>query len=95
MDYDANGNLVKNDLHNLKKTTFDLANMPIRSIAGSSVVQYRYGPDGQRVAKSVIGGTGTLYVRGAGGETLAVYDHNGNLLFHNVLVGSEIIGKTN
>lgn len=95
VDYDANGNLIKNDLHNLKKTTFDLANMPVRSISGSGVVQYRYGPDGQRVAKSVFGGTGTLYVRGAGGETLAVYDHNGNLLFHNVLVGSEIIGKTN
>lgn len=95
IDYDANGNLIKNEKHNLKKTSYDLTNMPVRSISGSGVIQYRYGPDGQRVAKSVLGGTGNLYLRGANGETLAVYDKNGTLLFHNVLVGSEIIGKTN
>ncbi|WP_083909921.1 LamG-like jellyroll fold domain-containing protein [Gracilimonas tropica] len=95
VDYDANGNLIKNQLHNLKKITYNLANMPLRTIAGSSLLQYRYNPEGQRVSKSVYGGTGNLYVRGANGETLAVFDQNGSLQFHNVIVGGEIIGKAN
>ncbi len=59
--------------------------------ADSSTLQYAYDGEGNRVRKELAGGAETHYVRGAGGEVLAVYE-NGSLQFHNILAGANIIG---
>jgi RHS repeat-associated protein len=60
---------------------------------GSDSFTFVYDGDGQRVKKTLSGGTTTYYVRGAAGETIAVYDGTGSLKVKNILSGGEAIGK--
>jgi RHS repeat-associated protein len=60
---------------------------------GSDSFTFVYDGDGQRVKKTLSGGTTTYYVRGAAGETIAVYDGSGSLKVKNILSGGEAIGK--
>ena len=67
-------------------------NLPAQMIAGSNTLQYAYDADGNRVKKNLTTGVETHYVRGANGETIAVYE-NDVIEFHNILAGSEPIGS--
>ncbi|MTI88903.1 MAG: RHS repeat protein [Balneolaceae bacterium] len=91
MDYDASGNMTRNDVNGLSAASYDWRNLPESLSANGSTVTYAYDGDGQRVSKTV-GGTTTYYVRGAGGETIAVYTGTSHT-FTNILAGGEIIGN--
>ena len=54
---------------------------------------YNYDADGNRVKKEVVDGSVQYYLRGADGQTIAVYDGSGNLQFLNILAGGQIIGQ--
>ncbi len=90
IDHDASGNMVKNTLKGFTSVDYDWRNLPAQLIKGANTLQYAYDAEGNRVKKKM-GSTETHYVRGAGGETIAVYE-NDVVLFHNILAGSEVLG---
>ena len=90
--YDASGNMTSNPFNGLTSADYDWRNLPAQVLKGATTLQYAYDGEGNRVRKQLVGGTETHYIRGAEGETIAVYE-DGVLLFHNILAGSEIIGN--
>jgi|GEM_PF-807949 len=89
--YDASGNITKNDLQGFTSVDYDWRNLPAQLIAGANTMQYAYDADGNRVRKELTSGVETHYVRGANGETLAIYEDD-VLQFHNILAGATPIG---
>ncbi len=92
IDHDASGNMIKNELQGFTSVDYDWRNLPAQMIAGSSTLQYAYDAEGNRVKKKVVGGTETHYVRGARGETIAIYQAD-TLVSHNILAGADIVGN--
>lgn len=97
-DYDASGNVTKNEVQGLTSNgvgitavTYDWRNLPISLSANGSTLTYVYDADGNRVKKK-IGTTETWYVRGADGQTIAAYQGS-TLLYLNILAGGQIIGQ--
>jgi YD repeat-containing protein len=92
--YDPSGNVTSDAGRGLSGISYDHRNLPVSLTIGGATYTYRYDADGNRVSKSRTGGGDTAYyVRGLGGETLAVYDGCGQLLYWNILAGGEVIGK--
>ncbi|XWN37316.1 MAG: N-acetylmuramoyl-L-alanine amidase [Balneola sp.] len=91
IDHDASGNMTKNILQGFTSVDYDWRNLPAQLIKGANTLQYAYDAEGNRVKKKM-GSTETHYVRGAGGETIAIYQAD-TLLFHNILAGADIIGN--
>ena len=94
--YDENGNIATGDI-NGKYTAlyYDHRNLPETIISNGTTYTYRYDANGQRVFSSL---DKTYYIRGIGGEVVAVYtdsDNNGTyeLSYWNMLAGSEVIGR--
>lgn len=90
--YDANGNMISNEMQGFSSVDYDWRNLPAQMIVGANTLQYAYDAEGNRVKKKVVSGVETHYVRGAGGETIAIYQAD-TLLFHNILAGADIIGN--
>jgi len=90
IDHDASGNMTKNMLQGFTSVDYDWRNLPAQLIKGANTLQYAYDAEGNRVKKKM-GSTETHYVRGAGGETIAVYE-NDVVQFYNMLAGSDVIG---
>lgn len=88
--YDDNGNMMRNDLQNIDNASYDWRNLPY-SLTASSTMEYAYDAQGNRVRKEKVGGVETHYVRGAEGETVAVYE-DGSRDFVNLLANNEVIG---
>ena len=86
-NYDPNGNVLSASGVGISSSTYDYRNLPTNVNSDS----YRYDADGNRIYNS--GGDGSYYVRGAGGEVIAVYKGNGTLLYNNILAGGRVIGK--
>ncbi len=89
--HDANGNITVNGVQGITATSYDWRNLVYSLSGNSNTMQAAYDGDGNRVRKQLVGGTQTHYVRGANGETVAVYQ-NGTRQFVNLLAGSDIIG---
>lgn len=92
IDHDASGNMIKNQMQGFTSVDYDWRNLPAQMIVGSNTLQYAYDAEGNRVKKELATGVQAHYVRGANGETIAVYEDN-VLQFHNILAGSEPIGS--
>lgn len=91
--YDANGNMKTNTVQGITATTYGWRNLPLSMTAGSSSLSYSYDHEGNRIRKSLSGGATSYYVRGVDGQTIAVYDGNGDIQFFNILAGGQIIGQ--
>ncbi|MFV1882913.1 MAG: RHS repeat-associated core domain-containing protein [Balneola sp.] len=91
-EYDANGNMTKNPLYPVKLTNarYDSRNLPYLLSGASSTVYHTYDADGQRVSKKE-GSTTTSYIRGADGQTIAVYE-NGSIDKWNILSVGDVVG---
>jgi len=69
--YDRNGNVTTlGSGYNITATTYNWRNLPLSITAAGNTHSYKYDHTGSRVHKS---SGNTFYVRGAFGETLAVY----------------------
>jgi|TARA_R110001599_G_scaffold150929_3_gene335326 RHS repeat-associated protein len=92
VDYDANGNMIENGLYptKLESVRYDSRNLPYDLTTNGNTLFYSYDTEGQRVSKK-FGSTTTSYIRGADGQTIAVYE-NDVVQFHNMLAGSDVIG---
>ncbi|MBO6524387.1 MAG: RHS repeat-associated core domain-containing protein [Balneolaceae bacterium] len=87
--YDANGNMKNNRYTN---AVFDWRNLMTKVTKGGTTIRFGYDMDGNRTMKEVVGGVKTNYIRGANGETLAIYE-NGSRKFVNLINPSgEILG---
>lgn len=91
VSYDASGNMVENEMKGFSSVDYDWRNLPAQMIAGVNTLQYAYDSEGNRVKKKLESGVEIHYVRGAGGETMAVYTDD-DIQFQNILAGSDIIG---
>ncbi len=89
MAYDANGNLVS-DGATLSGVAYDHNDLPVEIVTPAGVIGYRYDANQNRISKS--GLSVTFYVRGVGGEILAVYGPDGNLEKWNIIAGGNTIG---
>jgi len=90
--YDANGNVIENELQGITDVTYDWRNLPTKVIANGTTINYTYDAEGNRVKKEVFGGETTYYIRGVDGQTFAAYT-GGTIKFLNILAGGEIIGQ--
>lgn len=90
--YDANGNLLTYSAKGITSTTYNHQNLPLNIQFGSSYVKFYYDASGNRVYKGTASG-GEYYVRDPKGNTIAVYDNAGNILFFNLYGGTELLGK--
>jgi RHS repeat-associated protein len=103
--YDRIGNLVKDSAEGITKVNWTVYGKISRIVKGDSVdICYTYGPDGNRISKTVIkkGATDTArtwYVRDATGNVMSVYEsgkpalHDGRLTQTELhLYGSSRIG---
>ncbi len=96
LSYDPNGNVVSHERRGIENTTYNSAHQPIRISVDGETISSVYDGDGNRVKKTFSGGSTLYYLRGADGQTLAVYDQDGELLFVNILTADgAIIGKIN
>jgi len=87
--YNANGNMTQN---RFTGAVYNWRNLPNQVTKGSTTVEFAYDAEGNRVRKEVNGGIETHYVRGADGQTLAVYE-NGTRTFVNLVgSGGQMIG---
>tara|TARA_R100000908_G_scaffold45503_4_gene21715 strand:- start:1802 stop:4993 length:3192 start_codon:yes stop_codon:yes gene_type:complete len=92
LGYDSNGNVTSNTIQGITSGTYDWRNLPRSVNANGSTMKYSYDADGNRIMKELVGGTKTWYVRGADGQTLAVYQGS-SLKYINLIAGGEIIGR--
>lgn len=92
VSYDANGNTTVHQVQNITSTSYDWRNLAYRMVANGTTLDYAYDADAKRVKKEVVGGTKTHYVRGANGETVAIYE-NGSRKNVNLLAGADVIGS--
>lgn len=90
--YDANGNVIENELQGITDITYDWRNLPTKVIANGTTIKYTYDAEGNRVKKEVVGGETTYYIRGVDGQTFAAYSGY-TIKFLNILAGGEIIGQ--
>ncbi|WP_143774436.1 RHS repeat domain-containing protein, partial [Niastella vici] len=103
--YDAIGNLVKDSAEGITNIRWTVYGKISRIVKGDSVdILYTYGPDGNRISKTVIksGSTDTSrtwYVRDATGDVMSVYEsgkptlHDGHLTQTELhLYGSSRLG---
>lgn len=86
--YDANGNMLQNRFTN---GVYNERNLMTSVKSGTTTIEFGYDGDGNRVRKEVVGGIETTYVRGADGQTIAVYE-NGSRAFVNLLAGGQMLG---
>ena len=97
--YDPNGSMTQSRV--ATGIDHDRRNLPTTLTVGGDALYFRYDPDGQRVYKQVMNGGGstqTFYVRGAGGEVMAVYVDDGGgprLTYWNILSGGAVVGRIN
>jgi|GEM_PF-3215095 len=91
VDHDASGNMIKNQLNGLSSAQYDWRNLASQMIANSTTLYYAYDANGKRTKKKV-NSTETHYVRGMGGEVLAVYENDG-IKMHNIYAGSDLVGN--
>jgi RHS repeat-associated protein len=103
--YDAIGNLIKDSAEKITSISWTVYGKISRIIKGDSIdITYTYGPDGNRISKTVIksGSTDTArtwYVRDAQGNVMSVYEsgkpavHDGHLTQSELhLYGSSRLG---
>ena len=90
--YDANGNMTSDDSSYVSGVQYDYRNLPLQATIRGNTVKYRYDSSGNRIYKESSAGK-SYYIRGADGETLAVYDENDTLLFWNIIANGKMIGK--
>ncbi len=90
VEYDANGNMISNELNGLESARYDSRNLSYTLSGASSTVYHIYDADGQRISKKE-GSTSTSYIRGADGQTVAVYE-NGSIDKWNILSGGDVVG---
>jgi RHS repeat-associated protein len=103
--YDSIGNLIKDNAEKITKISWTVYGKISRIMKGDSVdIIYTYGPDGNRISKTVIkaGSTDTArtwYVRDAQGNVMSVYEagkpavHDGHLTQSELhLYGSSRLG---
>ncbi len=90
ISYDANGNMIKNELNGLENASYDSRNLPYKLTVNGTSQYSVYDTDGQRVKQS-FDGTDTYYIRDASGQTIAVYE-GGTLAHINLLSAGNIIG---
>lgn len=90
--YDGNGNVIRDQEKDVSFIIYNIYNLP-EFIAknDNSVIQYYYNAQGNRNYK-LISGNITRYYYGLNGECDSVTD-NGSLLFWNINIGNENIGK--
>lgn len=86
--YDANGNMLQN---RFTSGVYNDRNLMTSVQSGTTTIQFGYDEDGNRVRKEVVGGVESTYVRGADGQTIAVYE-NGSRAFVNLLGGGQMLG---
>ena len=91
--YDANGNGVKDVNRGIDEMVYDHRNLPYRMFINGKMIQHVYDAEGRRVKKDFNEGEAFYYIRGVDGEVLVVYNRNGEVLFWNLLVNSQKIGK--
>jgi hypothetical protein len=91
--YDPNGNALSDQFRVVSNVIYDFRNLPVQATIQGVAVKYGYDANGQRIYKEVGSSAQNYYIRGADGETIAVYDGSGNLLFWNILACGQIIGK--
>ncbi|AEV99273.1 hypothetical protein A4D02_32245 [Niastella koreensis] len=104
-EYDRIGNLVKDNKEGITKVNWTVYGKISRIVKGDSVdICYTYGPDGNRISKTVIKKNSTdtartWYVRDATGNVMSVYEsgkpavHDGHLTQTEVhLYGSSRLG---
>ena len=87
--YDHNGNILTGN--GITGSTYDYRNLPVSLTTSAGTSTHRYDADGNRIQNNA--GKGSYYVRGAGGEVIAVYNGMGTLLYYNILAGGRVIGK--
>lgn len=87
--YDASGNILQNRFTN---AAYDGRNLMTSVKSGTTTIEFGYDGEANRVRKEVIGGTESFYVRGADGQTIAVYE-NGSRAFVNLLAEGQILGN--
>jgi len=93
VSYDANGNITSHQIQGITHASYDWRNLPTRMVTGTGTLHFAYDTEGNRVRKELTSGVETHYVRGAFGETIAVYE-NGNRAFVNLLTPSgDMIGS--
>ncbi len=90
--YDANGNMIENELNGLSSVNYDWRNLPSQLMGNAVTMQYAYDGDGNRTKKKKVGGTELHYVRGADGQVLTVYQ-NDALTYQNIIAGGEMMGN--
>jgi len=94
LSYDHNGNTTKSDLRGISSATYDWRNLPESfSLSNGKTLSFLYDANGNRIEKSLSGGTTTYYIDGPDGQTVAAFDSNNNLLYVNILAGGKIIGR--
>jgi YD repeat-containing protein len=90
---DPLGNVTENQVQKIDNISYEARNLPNWMVANGSALLYMYDAEGNRVKKELVDSSIQYYIRGADGQTLAVYDGSGNLLFINILAGGQIIGQ--
>jgi hypothetical protein len=80
--YDQNGNVTNDNLHQLGP--YNIYNLPDQITAGGIITSYWYDSKGNRLRKSQPG-SDEFYILGVDGQTEAVYDNTNNILkFWNI-----------
>jgi len=87
--YDPNGNMIKDviKLGSANTISYDYRNLPYKIPKTNGTIDFGYDGKGRRVSKNNF-----VYVPGADGRVIAVYDLNGTLLYWNIW-GLDLIGQ--
>jgi len=87
--YDANGNMTKDivKLGSANTISYDYRNLPYKAPTAGGTVDFDYDGNGRRISKNTL-----VYVPGADGKTLAVYNDQGTLLYWNIW-GLDLVGQ--
>lgn len=90
--HDASGNVTEG--RTLVGVAYDHRNLPTQATSRGDGIDltFAYDEGGQRISKQS-DGMARHYVRGPGGEVLAVYDGEGELLYWNILAAGNVIGR--
>jgi len=90
--YDDNGNLISDTFRGITNIVYNNRNLPEQLTSSGISVSYWYDGAGNRMRKQYEDDD-EIYVLGAGGETEAVFDAEGNAKFFNITSGSENLGR--
>lgn len=95
VSHDSRGNMIGNSKKGITSVSYDQRNLAYRLVTTGGVHSYEHDGSGNRVMKQYNTASALYYIRDADGKVQAVLDKNGALLFWNLYVGSELIGKRN